>query len=155
MFSRTLEQIVTATEKSMHGPVQIRAINAPLHFGQMSSISTLVRAGENAGIVTISGSQVIAHSNGARLAYNLDSCEGYGLPDTCKLDDDENFVLIVDYGKCYFSMSFVITGKYMNVPIGEQHLATYGEKDIGSVRYIPSPTAERTQSISKNPPILT
>jgi hypothetical protein len=136
MFARTLEEIAIATENVLHRPAKIRAINIPQHFYDMSSMSTLVVAAENAEFVT-GGHQVIAHFNGARLAYNMDNCEGYGFPEDCDIDNyesHESFVAVVDYGKTYFSMGVMAIGSFLSLPIGVRKFPNYGEDAISTVR---------------------
>lgn len=65
--------------------------------------------------------QVITKFNSARLAYGLDNCAGYGLPNDCDVDEDEHFVFLIDLGKTYLSLGFSICGYLMYAPIKARH----------------------------------
>lgn len=126
MFARTLDSIATASEKTLGKPIVIRSINVPHHFAGISSTSNMIRAGENAGFIT-NGHQVIPHFNGARLAYNLDNCQGYNFSDNCDLDYIESFAIVVDYSKTYFSIDFIHIGSFLCIQIGTRTFPMFGE----------------------------
>lgn len=79
----------------------------------------MVETASRAGYIYRTG-QMITHFNNARLAYNLDSCTELGLPPDCNLDEEENYVFVVDYGTTFLSLGFAAVGKRLYTQIAER-----------------------------------
>ncbi|KAK0120821.1 hypothetical protein ONS96_011022 [Cadophora gregata f. sp. sojae] len=122
MFNETLESIVTATASTLgQSPdrLNISAFSVPQHFYDISSFTNMVETASRAGYIHRTG-QVITHFNSARLAYDLDTCAAAGLAPGCNLDEEENYVFVVDYGKAYLSLGFAAVGKKLYAQSGER-----------------------------------
>lgn len=83
--------------------------------------------------------QVTCALNGARLAYNLDSCTGFGLQpgEPCNIDNGDNFVMNVNYDRNRLSLGIVNVGVYFCVPYNIRHYEQYGEMSGSIVSYFP------------------
>ena len=82
--------------------------------------------------------QVAPALNGARLAYNLDSCEGFELePDEeCDINGC-NFIMIVSYERNRLSLSMVDVGLYVCQPYNIANYSQYGEANGSIVSHSP------------------
>ena len=72
-------------------------------------------------------SQVKYALDGARLAYNLDSCPGFQSdPNVPCDDDDDHYVLVVTYGQNRLSLAMLSVGFYTCKPFNITHYNQYG-----------------------------
>lgn len=136
MFSRTIKEIQSVTETALNRPVEYRSVSVPEHFIMRSSMSTLMRAAYDLGFFASGQSyQVINLLNAARLAYDLDNCKGLGLPAGCNVDDEETFILVVEYSERYLTLSFLSTGHYLCIPERVKRFPKNGEDANRKVRH--------------------
>jgi len=137
MFTRTLKEVQYSTENALSRPVEYRSITAPEHFSMQSSMSTLMRAAYDLKYFAEGQSyQVITLHNAARLAYELDNCRGLGLPAGCNIDEEDNFVLVIEYSAQYLTTSFLHIGHYTCIPIDRRAFPKNGEEANRGVCYI-------------------
>jgi hypothetical protein len=128
MFTRTLKEIEFATKFALNRPVEIRSIIAPQHFSMQSSMSTLMRAAYDLGYFASGQSyQVTTLFNGARLAYDLDNCKGYGFPPDCDVFEIDSFVLVIEYSKAYLALGFMNIADYLCIPMDVRNFPNNGE----------------------------
>lgn len=127
-----------ASEVALNRTVTINSIVAPQHFYLGSPITMLCETAVEEGLI-VEWNQIMSSLNGARLAYNLDTCEGFGLAaDDKKCDiNGFNYVLIINYDQERLSLTMMDIQLYTF----EYHLVThyprYGEKRGGIVRLYP------------------
>lgn len=128
LFKNTLQQAKAATETALNHTVTINSIVVPQHFSRTHSLSLLCEAAEEDGFVS-QWHQVTPGLNGARLAYNLDSCAGLQLKpgQKCDIEDGPHFIMIVNYGRKHLSVAMVDIGLYICQPFNIIHFEQYGE----------------------------
>lgn len=140
MFTRTLKEIQSSTETALGRPgaVEYRSVTVPEHFTDRSSLSTLIQAAYDLGYFASEEQsvQVLKAPNAARLAYNLDNCESFGLPATCDIDDIDAFVLVLEYSKHYLAINFLHVGYYFGYSLGRKKFPENGEDANKGVRYV-------------------
>lgn len=135
MFTRTIKEIQSATESALNRSVEYRSVTAPAHFGMKSSMPTLRLAAYNLHFFASEKSyQVMPLPNAARLAYGLDSCKGFEQPPDCNLDDEDYFVLVLEYSQNYLVLTFLSIAQYVCNPIETKILAQNGEEVNKGVR---------------------
>lgn len=131
--SKSLSAIVDATRKALSGEgldsdqIDFRAISVPQHFENTPSRLNIMYSAVEKGF-EVNEEQVISHFNSARLAYGLDNCLAYGLPEGCDVDRNVNIVLIVDLGPTYLSLGFSIAGGTFHAPYAAQHLTDFWDE---------------------------
>lgn len=142
MYARTLQEIKNATEDKLGRPVTIGAIDYPEHLTQGVSSHNIFLAAEKEGIFS-NPRQLVRHRNTARYAYKLDTCEAYGFPPDCDMDDLYNqdsdqqhtpFVIVVEYDREYFSLGIMSCGSIWCSGNRIMQSTIYGEHSIGTVR---------------------
>lgn len=137
MFTRTLKEIQSGTESALNQSVKYRSVTAPAHFQMQSSMSTLMLAAYNLHVFASGQNyQVIPLPNAARLAYDLDSCKGFGEPTGCDLDDEDHFALVLEYSQDYLVLTFLDLAHYICIPIETKRLLKNGEEANKGVSYI-------------------
>ena len=129
MYARALQQIEQASSSALGHPVTIRSVVGPQHFNNLPGHHILQQAAYEAGYTrnNYQANQVTCLHNAARLAYDLDNCESFGLPADCDLWESEVLVMVVEYNELYLSLGFYITGWYLFIPMKTEKLVEHGE----------------------------
>ncbi|KAG4436850.1 hypothetical protein IFR05_007656 [Cadophora sp. M221] len=137
MFKETLDSIITATasvlERSTYS-LKISAFSVPQHFYNISSFTNMLETASKAGYIHRTG-QIVTHFNSARLAYNLDNCTAVGLPPDCNLDEEENYIFVVDYGTTYLSLGFAAVGKRLYAQVAERDWTEVEDVQMNSTEH--------------------
>jgi len=137
MFTRVLKELRLETENALRRPIEVRSVVSPEHFQMRSSMSTLMRAAYDLRYFAEGQSyQVTNLHNAARLAYDLDTCKGLKLPAGCDVEEEESFVLVLEYSIRYLAVSFLQVGVYTCIPIKERTFAHNGEEANKGVCHI-------------------
>jgi hypothetical protein len=150
LFKTTLHQAKAATETALGHTVTINSVVVPQHFKETHSLTLLKEVAVQEGFATFNH-QVIWTLNGARLAYNLDSCGGFDLKpgERCKIDYDDNFVMSVNYDRNRLLLAMVYVGLYIFIPFTIRHYGQYGEASGSIVSYFTRPVIRSSTGLDK------
>ncbi|KUJ12747.1 uncharacterized protein LY89DRAFT_737665 [Mollisia scopiformis] len=132
MFTRSIVSIQSSTAKALqvNNPIEFRAVTGPWHFVSRKSMSTLMLAAYELGYFGKDQDyQVINAHNAARLAYNLDNCLGFREPFDCVVEDQDYYVLVVEYSRKYLAMNFLDLGVYLCISIDQRKFPGMGEEE--------------------------
>jgi hypothetical protein len=135
IFHDALMTIKTATEKKLGHPVDIGVISQPLYFNETTSTALTYAAKE---VQTGLAGQVIRFTNAARMAYGLNSCEGFGMnSSSCDIFEGEHAVVVVDYNTEYLELAigYVRTEDICSVR-GYKRVKALGEDHKSSASYL-------------------
>ncbi|KAH8803581.1 hypothetical protein F5884DRAFT_509941 [Xylogone sp. PMI_703] len=126
LFTNTLFQAKEATSVILKRSFTINSVVVPQHMCWTHTITLLREIAIELGFVNgIQG--VTCAMDGARLAYDLDSCAGL------RLDDEEcdmrgtNFIMVLNYDENCLSVTMLDTGELYFNPYRTTHYPQYGE----------------------------
>ncbi|KAK2808690.1 hypothetical protein FQN50_004555 [Emmonsiellopsis sp. PD_5] len=136
IFAASLMAINKEATKTLGESVDITSISIPEHFNE-----TLYGSVSNAGMKNEQGFiqpwQVRRFPHAARLAYGLNSCEGFGLgPDLCDIDDGPHYVIFVEYNREYLELFIAEVGDFTFNMVGSTRLKSLGAKVLESESYV-------------------
>ena len=120
-----MQQIKTATEEALNKTVTINSIAVPAHI-RGDTLGRLKRAVVDEGLIT-EAQQVTGSLNADRLAYNLDSCTGVGLPPNSDDYEHTNLILVLSYEPERLSVAIVDVLLYVNHPYNIKHYSQLRE----------------------------
>ncbi|KAL8673307.1 MAG: hypothetical protein Q9168_002269 [Polycauliona sp. 1 TL-2023] len=104
IFVGALRNIQEAASKDFQHPLTIATVSRPEHFNN-SSAYAVFQALEEVEPTLKQPYQVIRSVQAGRLAYGLNTCEGFGLDSsTCDVDEGPHRVIIVEYGGTYLQV---------------------------------------------------
>jgi len=122
-----LHQIKDASEAALGHSVSVLSTIAPQHFSESGGSMAMLRETAVEEGFALRVSQVKYALDGARLAYNLDSCPGFqSEPDVPCDDDDDHYVLVVTYNPNRLSLAMLSVGLYTCKPFNITHYDQYG-----------------------------
>ena len=102
IFRDALATVIAASEGVGH-TVEIGIISQPLYFNSSTS-KVLIDAAKD--LQTAWAGPLTRFTNAGRLAYGLNSCEGFGMnSSTCDIEDGEHSVIVVDYNANYLEVA--------------------------------------------------
>ncbi|KAF3480697.1 uncharacterized protein GIQ15_06044 [Arthroderma uncinatum] len=131
ILTTAIQNIRKEITNSLGKPLDITSISIPNHFnGTSAEIVTKVAMANEKGIIR--PWQVRRKFNVVRLAYGLNSCEGFGLdPDTCD-DEDLDNVMFIDYNKAYLELLLASIGEFGCGALDSVRLYKLGAKRLES-----------------------
>ena len=114
----------------MHHPVQIATVSAPQHFNS-SSLDAVITAAMEVEPTIRQPWQVIRSANAMRLAYGLDTCEGFGMDsESCDIEDGPHLIFIVEHQETYLEISLAdVTAATCNIN-GHARFNNLGENAV-------------------------
>ncbi|KAM5441433.1 hypothetical protein MferCBS31731_003504 [Microsporum ferrugineum] len=129
IFTAAIRSIREEITKSKGQVSSITSISIPSHFNRTSTTAMINAVMENEkGIIR--PWQVRKQFHVVRLAYGLNSCEGFGLDsDTCDMEDPEH-VMFVDYHNEYLELVLASVGEFSVVALDSVRLHNLGAKRL-------------------------
>ncbi len=140
LFDATLQQILDATQSALNSSFITAAIVAPQHFRGTPSLRWLMETAVQKQILRALH-QVAPGLNGARLAYNLDSCASFGLSpgEKCDMSDNNggpNYILVATYDSDRFTLGMLDTTYYVCQDSNIRSYEQYGEASGSIVSFL-------------------
>ena len=131
-----LRSIKEVAAIALKGPVEIGTISQPRHFNN-SVRQAIVCAAEEVEPLLKQPWQIIEFSNAARLAYDLNSCAGFGLlnEDGCDIDEGPHYIVYVDYQKGHLEFSIADVTECTLDSVDHARFPEYGEDALTGFAY--------------------
>ncbi|KAL8849677.1 MAG: hypothetical protein Q9221_005367 [Calogaya cf. arnoldii] len=112
IFVGALRRIQEVASEALQRPVQIATVSVPQHFNG-SSVEAVMEAFKEVEPSYKQPWQVINSVAATKLAYQLYTCEAFGLNnDTCDIDDGPHRVPIVEYRETYLQLFIANVGSH-------------------------------------------
>jgi len=69
-----------------------------------------------------------------RLAYHLNSCEGFGISSlTCHIEDGPHLILFIDYNDAYLEFYIADVGEFIFGEIAKKTMKGYGANRLAAI----------------------
>ena len=105
-----MRNVQEAASERLQRPLQIAAISIPHHFNDSSAFA-VIEAFKEVEPAYKQPMQVIRSGAAAWLAYELNTCEAFGLNhNTCDIDEDSHRIIIVEYRENYLQLFIAEVG---------------------------------------------
>ncbi|RYO81934.1 hypothetical protein DL762_006866 [Monosporascus cannonballus] len=113
--------------------INLTSISIPQHFNRsMYNAVANVALELEPGIVV--PWQIRRYYNAVRLAYHLNSCEGFSMDtSTCDIEDGPHLVFFIDYNDAYLELCFADVGEFIITDVTKKTF-----RDIGARRLVVS-----------------
>ncbi|PGH15968.1 hypothetical protein AJ79_02135 [Helicocarpus griseus UAMH5409] len=108
----------------------ITFISIPEHFNT-SAYDAVVEAGSNENGL-IQSWQIRRFFSVARLAYGLNSCQGFGLtePGSCDIEEGPHYAMFIDYNRDYMDLLIADMTEFFFVVEGKERLGNLGAQRL-------------------------
>lgn len=126
IIAEALEGVRAEINGRLKRSIDLTSISIPQHFND-SLYGTVGNSAQDLEKGIVRPWQVRRYYNAVRLAYHLNSCEGFGMDSsTCHIEEGPHLVLFVDYNGSYLEFYIADVGDFTFTEIGRMTLKGYG-----------------------------
>jgi hypothetical protein len=127
-LSASLQKVKDIAGKALGKSLTLTSVAVPQHFNQSMSSPVWAAVKHEEGMLR--PWQKRPYYQAARLAYHLNSCEGFGLDPSCSIDDDTHLILFVDHNLEYVEFYLAEVTDFGLMETAKVRLGRHGAKSL-------------------------